>query len=124
MTAERKRSIAIVTEHRELSRLIRDVLNGLGFHAITEIDDPAMAFDKLRQKDFGLVVSDWDMRSVSGLTLLKETRAVPMLRSMRFVMMSGIATDKIVAAVKAAGADGFILKPFSVATLKRQLFPS
>ncbi len=89
IAADRKSAIAIVSQYRGISQLVRSAPTDLGFHAMAEIDDPSPAPDKLKQKNYRLVVSEWDVSPVSGLTLLKQLRADRRRRSTRFVVYAG-----------------------------------
>ena len=93
----------------------------LGFHNVDEATDGSSALRKLRQKDFGLVISDWNMEPMTGLQLLKEVRADDQLKAMPFVMITAESKTENVVAAKEAGVSNYIVKPFNAATLKTKL---
>ncbi len=125
MACDKNTPIMMVTPYREVSALIRRVANELGFHDILEVWDAGTALERLREHAaFGLVIADWMLEPSGGLALLQQMRGDERLRLWRFIMMSGVVSKEGLAATKAAGADDFIIKPFSIHTLKRKLLTS
>ena len=102
-------------------RIIRNLLKQLGFDNVDEAMDGSAALRKLRQKDFGLIISDWNMEPLTGLQLLKEVRADDQLKAMPFVMITAESKTENVVAAKEAGVSNYIVKPFNAATLKTKL---
>jgi two-component system chemotaxis response regulator CheY len=114
--------IMMVTPYRVVSELIRRVLSDLGFKNQVVATDADAALEKLRaQATCRLVIADWTIEPSGGLALLQQVRADEKLKAVRFVMISGTADKEIVIAAKSAGADDFIVKPFSTAILTRKL---
>ena len=75
----------------------------------------------IRQKDYGLVLSDWNMQPMSGLQLLQEVRAEPRTKELPFVMVTAEAKVENVIAARQAGANNYIIKPFTLSVLKQKL---
>jgi two-component system chemotaxis response regulator CheY len=114
-------NILIVDDYKTMLRIIRNLLNQLGFDHVDEATDGAMALTKLRQNQFGLIISDWNMEPMTGLQLLKEVRADLKLQNTPFIMVTAESkTDNVIAA-KAAGVTNYIVKPFNADTLKQKL---
>ena len=113
--------VLIVDDYKTMLRIIRNLLKQLGFHNVDEATDGASALSKLRDKDYGLVISDWNMEPMSGLQLLKEVRADDKLKGMPFVMITAESKSENVIAAKEAGVSNYIVKPFNAATLKTKL---
>ncbi len=104
--------------------MIDIVLRILGRLALTTVDvaqDGTRALDLLRQKTYGLVISDLNMAPVSGLDLLRSIRADDRLRKIPFLMMSGEGDPYTLVSARRAGLDNFILKPFTPAALEDKL---
>jgi two-component system chemotaxis response regulator CheY len=80
--------ILIVDDYKTMLRIIRNLLKQLGFNNVDEAIDGSSALTKLRDKDFGLVISDWNMEPMSGLRLLKEVRADVKLKNIPFIMIT------------------------------------
>ena len=75
----------------------------------------------MKEKDYGLVISDWNMEPMTGFELLKEVRADDKIKGTPFIMVTAESkTDNVVAA-KQAGVNNYIVKPFNAATLKSKL---
>ena len=93
----------------------------LGFNNVDEATDGSAALQKLRDRSYGLVISDWNMEPMSGLQLLQEVRADAQLQSLPFIMVTAESKSENVVAAKQAGVTNYIVKPFNAATLKTKL---
>ena len=113
--------ILIVDDYKTMLRIIRNLLKQLGFNNVDEAIDGSSALTKLREKDCGLVISDWNMEPMSGLQLLKEVRADVKLKELPFIMITAESKSENVIAAKEAGVNNYIVKPFNAATLKGKL---
>ena len=113
--------ILIVDDYKTMLRIIRNLLKQLGFGNVDEATDGSAALQKLRDKEFGLVISDWNMEPMSGLQLLKEVRADMKLKELPFIMITAESKSENVVAAKEAGVSNYIVKPFNAATLKGKL---
>ena len=122
-TADLDRSILIVDDYKTMLRIIRNLLKQLGFEDIDEASDGGQALRRMRARSYDLVISDWSMRPMGGLDLLKEMRADRELRRVPFVMIAADGSRENVAAAQDAGASSYIVKPFNAATLKTELVP-
>ncbi len=121
MAVDMNMPVLIVDDYKTMLRIIRNLLKQLGFNNVDEAMDGGAALTKLRQKDFSLVVSDWNMNPMTGLQLLQEVRKDEKLKAMPFIMVTAESkTDNVVAA-KEAGVSNYIVKPFNAATLKSKL---
>ncbi|MCH7918215.1 MAG: response regulator [Planctomycetes bacterium] len=118
---DKNMSILIVDDYKTMLRIIRNLLKQLGFNSVDEAIDGSSALTKLRDKDFGLVISDWNMEPMSGLQLLKEVRADVKLKEIPFIMITAESKSENVIAAKEAGVSNYIVKPFNAATLKGKL---
>ncbi len=118
---DKNMSILIVDDYKTMLRIIRNLLKQLGFNSVDEAIDGSSALTKLRDKDFGLVISDWNMEPMSGLQLLKEVRADVNLKEIPFTMITAESKSENVIAAKEAGVSNYIVKPFNAATLKGKL---
>ena len=113
--------ILIVDDYKTMLRIIRNLLKQLGFDNVDEATDGSAALQKLRDRDFGLVISDWNMEPMSGLQLLKEVRADVKLKELPFIMITAESKSENVIAAKEAGVSNYVVKPFNAATLKGKL---
>ena len=121
MAVDMNMPILIVDDYKTMLRIIRNLLKQLGFNNVDESADGATALQKLRQKDYLLVISDWNMEPMTGLQLLKEVRTDNKLKAMPFIMITAESKTENVVAAKEAGVSNYIVKPFNAATLKQKL---
>jgi two-component system chemotaxis response regulator CheY len=114
--------VLVVDDYSTMRRIIRNLLNQIGYSDVEEAVDGQDALNKLRGGvNFGLVISDWNMEPMTGYDLLREVRADDKLKAMKFIMVTAESkTDNVVAAKK-AGVDNYIVKPFNAATLQSKI---
>jgi two-component system chemotaxis response regulator CheY len=111
----------VVDDFSTMRRIVRNLLKELGFTNVDEAEDGAVALGKLREGNFEFVVSDWNMPNMDGLTLLQNVRADPKLRTLPFLMVTAEAKKENIIAAAQAGASGYVVKPFTAATLQEKL---
>ncbi|HVT50151.1 MAG TPA: response regulator [Dongiaceae bacterium] len=121
MAVDMQMNILIVDDYKTMLRIIRNLLKQLGFNNVDEATDGSMALQKLRDKDYGLVISDWNMEPMTGIQLLREVRADAKLKALPFIMITAESKTENVIAAKEAGVNNYIVKPFNAATLKTKL---
>ena len=121
MAVDMSMNILIVDDYKAMLRIVRNLLGQLGFKNVEEATDGGAALAKLREKNFGLVISDWNMEPVTGLQLLKEVRSDMRLRQTPFIMITAETKSEHVMAAKEAGVSNYIVKPFNAAMLKQKM---
>jgi two-component system chemotaxis response regulator CheY len=121
MAVDMNMPILIVDDYKTMLRIIRNLLKQLGFDNVDEATDGSTALHKLRDKNYGLVISDWNMEPMTGLQLLREVRADNRLKDLPFIMITAESKSENVIAAKEAGVSNYIVKPFNAATLKQKL---
>ncbi|GAA0782276.1 chemotaxis response regulator CheY [Castellaniella ginsengisoli] len=104
-----------------MRRIVKNLLKDLGFENVDEAEDGAQALEKLRNGGFEFVVSDWNMPNMDGLTMLQNIRADPNLSSLPVLMVTAEAKKENIIAAAQAGANGYVVKPFTAATLEEKL---
>src|SRR4029078_4032718 len=102
-------------------RIIRNLLKQLWFEDIDDASDGSAALSKMREKRYGLVISDWNMEPMTGYDLLKEVRNDHGLMKISFIMLTAESKTENVIAAKKAGVNNYIVKPFNAATLKTKI---
>ena len=121
MAVDHSMPVLIVDDYKKMIRIIRNLLKQLGFANVDEAGDGSAALDMMRHKDYGLVISDWNMEPMTGYELLREVRADDRLSRTPFIMVTAESkTDNVIAAKK-AGVNNYIVKPFNAATLKAKI---
>ena len=104
-----------------MRRILRNLLKELHFTNIDEAEDGQVALHKLRSQPYEFVVSDWNMPNMTGIELLRAVRADAQLRHLPFLMITAEAKRENIIEAAQAGASGYIVKPFTAATLEEKL---
>ncbi len=111
----------VVDDFSTMRRIIKNLLNDLGFANVDEADDGRTALPKLRAGDFDVLITDWNMPGMPGLELLKIVRADPKLGKMPVLMLTAEAKREQIIEAAQAGVSGYVVKPFTAETLKAKL---
>ena len=114
-------SILVVDDFPTMRRIVRSLLKELGFTNVEEAEDGQEALGKLKGGDFEFVVSDWTMPNLDGLAMLKQIRADEAMKALPVLMVTAEAKKENIVAAAQAGANGYIVKPFTAATLEEKL---
>jgi two-component system, chemotaxis family, chemotaxis protein CheY len=121
MAVDLSMPVLVVDDYQTMIRIIRNLLNQLGFKNIEEAKDGRQALEKLNGGKFGLVISDWNMEPMTGFELLQQVRASEKLKATPFIMVTAESKTENVIAAKKAGVNNYIVKPFNAETLKGKL---
>ena len=121
MAVDLTKPVLVVDDYNTMIRIIRNLLKQLGFEDVDDASDGSAALAKLREKKYGLVISDWNMEPMTGYELLKEVRADPGLNKTPFIMVTAESKTENVIAAKKAGVNNYIVKPFNAQTLKSKI---
>jgi two-component system chemotaxis response regulator CheY len=113
--------ILVVDDFSTMRRIIKNLLRDLGFTNVSEADDGSTALPMLQNGDFDFVVTDWNMPGMQGIDLLREIRKDDNLKHMPVMMVTAEAKKEQIVAAAQAGVNGYIVKPFTAATLKGKL---
>ena len=113
--------ILIVDDFSTMRRIIKNLLRDLGLNNTHEADDGNTALPMLKNGDFDFVVTDWNMPGMQGIDLLKAIRADESLRHSPVLMVTAEAKREQIIEAAQAGVNGYIVKPFTAATLKEKL---
>ena len=111
----------VVDDFSTMRRIIKNLLKDLGFSNIQEADDGSTALPMLQQGDFDFVVTDWNMPGMQGIDLLRAIRADDKLKHLPVLMVTAEAKKEQIVAAAQAGVNGYVVKPFTAATLKEKL---
>ena len=126
MALNPKSKILVVDDMGTMRKIIKNMLTKMGCSNLTEADDGLPAWDMIQAANeqgqpFDFIVSDWNMPGMTGLDLLKNIRADERFKKLPFLMITAEAEQaNVVIAVK-AGVSNFIVKPFSIITLKEKI---
>ena len=111
----------VVDDFSTMRRIVRNLLKELGFTNVTEAEDGVDALGKLRSEKFDFVVSDWNMPNMTGIDLLRNIRADAALKHLPVLMVTAEAKRENIIEAAQAGASGYVVKPFTAATLDEKL---
>jgi two-component system, chemotaxis family, chemotaxis protein CheY len=118
---DKNMNILIVDDFSTMRRIVKNLLNDLGFSRTSEADEGNSALTHLRSAPCDLVVTDWNMPGMTGIDLLRAIRADSRLAKLPVLMVTAEAKrDQIVEAAQ-AGVNGYIIKPFTAQTLQEKL---
>ena len=121
MAIDMSMPVLVVDDYNTMIRIIRNLLKQIGFADIDDAADGSAALARMREKKYGLVISDWNMEPMTGYELLKEVRADPGLSKTPFIMVTAESKTENVIAAKKAGVNNYIVKPFNAQTLQSKI---
>ena len=121
MAVDKNMPIIVAEDNGTMQKIIKNLLNQLGFHNIRQAMDGGEAIQVLKAGTAALIISDWNMEPVTGLDFLKSVRADPATKDITFIMLTGESKMENVVVAKQAGVSNYIVKPFNLATFKQKL---
>ncbi|MAX52521.1 MAG: chemotaxis protein CheY [Methylophaga sp.] len=113
--------ILIVDDFSTMRRIIKNLLRDLGFNNTQEADDGLTALPILQAGGIDFLVTDWNMPGMQGIDLLKTVRADEKLASLPVLMVTAETKREQIIEAAQAGVNGYIVKPFTAATLKEKI---
>ncbi|WP_116811846.1 chemotaxis response regulator CheY [Steroidobacter cummioxidans] len=111
----------VVDDFSTMRRIIKNLLNDLGYANVTEADDGQTALPILQAGGIDFLVTDWNMPGMPGLDLLKAVRSDPKLAKLPVLMLTAEAKREQIVEAAQAGVSGYVIKPFTAVTLKEKI---
>ena len=111
----------VVDDYSTMRRIVKNLLHDLGYANVTEADDGNTALPLLQAGGFDFLITDWNMPGMPGLDLLKAVRASEKLKKMPVLMLTAEAKREQIVEAAQAGVNGYVIKPFTAATLKEKI---
>ena len=111
----------VVDDFSTMRRIIKNLLHDLGYANVTEADDGNTALPLLKEGNFDFLITDWNMPGMPGLELLKQVRADARLAKLPVLMLTAEAKREQIVEAAQAGVNGYVIKPFTAATLKEKI---
>lgn len=111
----------IVDDFSTMRRIVRSLLKEMGYHNADEAEDGLAAMAKLRSQSFDFVVSDINMPNMNGFELLQAIKADDGLKRLPVLMVTAEARKEDIVQAAQSGAAGYIVKPFTKATLEEKI---
>jgi len=121
MAVDLTKPVLVVDDYSTMIRITHNLLKQLGFEQVDDANGGSTALAKLRRRDYGLVISDWNMEPMTGFALLQVMRSDPSLAEIPFIMVTTESKTENVIAAKKAGVSNYIVKPFNAQTLKSKI---
>ncbi|MBX9574814.1 MAG: response regulator [Caulobacteraceae bacterium] len=121
MPVDKSMPILVVDDYKSMVRIIRGMLSQLGFSNVDDAADGAAALEMIRAKNYGLVLSDWNMQPMTGIELARAVRAEERTKALPFIMITAEAKTENVVAARQAGVNNYVIKPFTLAVLKQKI---
>ena len=119
--ADNNMRFLVVDDFATMRRIVRNLLKELGFTNVEEAEDGQVALTKLKSQRFDFIISDWNMPNMTGIELLRAVRSEPQLKALPFMMITAEAKRENIIKAAMAGASGYIVKPFTAATLEEKM---
>lgn len=113
--------ILIVDDFSTMRRIVKNLLKDLGFTNTVEADDGKTALPLLEKGNIDFLITDWNMPGMTGIDLLKAVRANPALANLPVLMVTAEAKREQIIMAAQAGVNGYVIKPFTAATLKEKI---
>jgi two-component system chemotaxis response regulator CheY len=121
MTPDFAMPILVVDDYQTMVRIIRSLLKQVGYENVDDASDGEAALQKIREKRYALIISDWNMEPMTGFQLLQKVREEKAIADTPFIMVTAESKTDNVLAARRAGVDHYIVKPFNAATLKAKI---
>jgi two-component system, chemotaxis family, chemotaxis protein CheY len=118
---EKKMKILVVDDFSTMRRIMKNVLNELGFNNIDEADDGKTALPMLKATAYDFVITDWNMPGMQGIDLLQAIRADSKTAKTPVLMVTAEAKREQILKAAEAGVNGYIVKPFTPDTLREKM---
>ncbi|NCS66073.1 MAG: chemotaxis protein CheY [Hydrogenophilales bacterium CG03_land_8_20_14_0_80_62_28] len=119
--ADKNLKLLVVDDFSTMRRIVRNLLKELGYSNVDEAEDGAVALQKLKGGDFKFVITDWNMPNMTGIELLQAIRADDSLKHLPVMMITAEAKKENIILAAQSGASGYIVKPFTAATLEEKM---
>ena len=121
MAIDKNINILVVDDFSTMIRIVTNLLKELGFTNIDDANDGSKAWPMIQTGKYDFIVSDWNMPEMTGIELLRNVRAHPDFSDMPFMLITAEQKRSQILDAAQAGVDGYIVKPFTAATLKEKI---
>ena len=113
--------VMVVDDFESMRRIVKQVLNEIGFKEVDLADDGATALPKLKNGNYGFLVTDLNMPQMSGIDLVKAVRGDERLKKLPILMVTAEAKREQVIEAAKAGVNDYLVKPFTPGTLQEKI---
>ncbi len=113
--------ILVVDDYNTMVRIVRKLLKQIGYEDVDEASNGEMALGMIRKKQYGLIISDWNMEPMTGFELLQNVRAAQETAKTPFILVTAESRPDNVIAAQKSGANEYLVKPFTAPVLKDKI---
>lgn len=121
MTTNPDIAVLVVDDYNTMVRIIKKLLKQIGYENVDEASNGEEALAKIKEKSYGLIISDWNMEPMTGFELLKHVRADAATAKTPFILVTAESKPENVLAAQQAGVSNYLVKPFSAPVLKEKI---
>ena len=121
MPAAAKLQVVVVDDQLTMRTLVRNGLQQIGITNSRDFSGPADAWASIQSQPTHMVISDFNMPGMDGLEFLRAMRACDSMKNIAFILLTGRADKELVTRAVQFGANNYLVKPFTVATLKQKI---
>ena len=113
--------VLVVDDYSTMVRIMRKLLKQIGYEDVDEASNGEAAYAMIKNKSYGLIISDWNMEPMTGLELLQKVRGDAGTAKLPFILVTAESKPDNVAAARKAGVNDYLIKPFSAPVLKQKI---
>jgi two-component system chemotaxis response regulator CheY len=121
MTTDPNLAVLVVDDFNTMVRITRKLLKAIGYENVDDAANGQAAMEKIKAKQYGLIISDWNMDPMSGYELLVQVRAYEPTAKTPFILVTAESKPDNVVAAKKAGVNDYLIKPFNEKVLKEKI---
>ncbi len=113
--------VLVVDDSATIRRIIKNTLERIGYNDVVEAENGIDALTKLKEGDISLVLTDWNMPEMDGITLVRSIRSSDKFGSVPVIMVTTEAEKNEVMEALQLGVNDYIVKPFTPEILKEKI---
>lgn len=122
MAINRDMRILVVDDFSTMRRIVKNLLKELGFSNFSEAEDGVLGWASVEAAGgYDFIVSDWNMPNMTGIDFLRKVRADPRFKDTPFLLITAESKRSQILEAAEAGVNGYIVKPFTAATLNEKI---
>jgi two-component system chemotaxis response regulator CheY len=122
MAINRDMRILVVDDFSTMRRIVKNLLKELGFSNFQEAEDGVQAWAMVESHNgFDFIISDWNMPNMTGIDFLRKVRADARFKDTPFMLITAESKRSQILDAAQAGVNGYIVKPFTAATLNEKI---
>lgn len=114
--------ILLVEDYKTMVRIMRNLLKQIGYEDVDDAPNGEVALEMMKTREYGLIISDWNMEPMTGIELLQKVRAAEgPARATPFLMVTAESKSDNLVAARKAGVDNYLVKPFTAQALRAKI---